>query len=109
MSPMSTSYTVTDAITFTVTHAWHLATKVGTDLKRLQRFYGVPSDGDIAEFEGELVGLLKGGYLGKIAYGFKRGEKWIEPTLLVLPQWSELEEFAEALNRLFAKPGCSAI
>ena len=46
---MSYSYTVTESTTFTVTHARHIAAKVATDLKRLQRFYGKPSDSAIAD------------------------------------------------------------
>jgi len=41
---MSTSFTFSDTITFSVTHARHMAAKVATDLKRMQRFYGAPSD-----------------------------------------------------------------
>src|SRR4051812_14342051 len=78
---MSTSFSVTDTVTFTVTHARHLASKVATDLKRLQRFYGAPSDLQIDQFDSELVELLKGGYLGKVEYGFKRGQNWIVPML----------------------------
>jgi hypothetical protein len=78
---MSTSYTVTDAVTFTVTHARHLASKVATDLNRIQRLYDLPSDHHIEQYELELVELLKWGYLGTVTYGFKRGDQWIEPTL----------------------------
>ena len=78
---MST-YTRSETTTFTVTHAKHMAAKVATDLKRLQRFYGSPSDLDIAQYETEVIELLKGGYLGKVAYGFKRNGNWIEPALL---------------------------
>lgn len=77
---MST-YTYTEASTFTITHARHMAAKVATDLKRLQRFYGTPSDAAIADFEEELVQLVRAGYLGTVTYGFKKGEAWIEPTL----------------------------
>ena len=48
---MSYSYTTTATNTFTVTHARHMAAKVATDLKRMQRFYGSPSDGRINEYE----------------------------------------------------------
>jgi len=75
------SYTLTASDTFTVTHARHLAAKVATDLKRLQRFYGAPSDAKIVEFEMEVVELLKKGYLGTVTYGYKREGKWITPTL----------------------------
>lgn len=76
---MTTSFTA--STTFTVTNARHLATKVSADLKRMQRFYGLPSDQQIAEFELELVEYLKAGYLDKITYGFKRDGNWIPPTL----------------------------
>lgn len=78
---MSYSYTVTESTTFTVTHARHIAAKVATDLKRLQRFYGEPSDGDIATYETEMIAVLKAGYLDTVSYGFKRDGDWIEPAL----------------------------
>ena len=78
---MSSSYTVTEAKTFTVVHARHMAAKVATDLKRLQRFYDKPSDTSIAEYETEVIELLKAGYLGTVTYGFRRNDCWIEPSL----------------------------
>ena len=78
---MSSSYTVTEAKTFTVVHARHMAAKVATDLKRLQRFYGKPSDTSIAKYETEVIELLKAGYLGTVTYGFRRNDCWIEPSL----------------------------
>jgi len=78
---MSSSYTVSETTTFTVTHARHIAAKVATDLKRMQRLYGAPSDGDIARYEAEVIELLKAGYLGTVTLGFRRDGKWIVPTL----------------------------
>lgn len=78
---MSYSLTITESSTFTVTHARHMAAKVATDLKRMQRFYGYPSDKRIADFEAEATALIKAGYLGTVAYGFQREGDWIEPTL----------------------------
>lgn len=78
---MSSSFTITEAKTFTVTHARHMAAKVATDLKRLQRLYGKPSDTSIAEYEAEVIKLLKAGYLGTVTYGFRRNDRWIEPAL----------------------------
>lgn len=78
---MTQSTTYTDSTTFTVTHARHLAAKVATDLKRIQRFYGSPSDSDIDAYEQEVVELLRGGYLDTVQLGFKRGDVWIEPML----------------------------
>ena len=78
---MSYSYTATESQAFTVTHARHMAAKVATDLKRMQRFYDKPSDTSIGQYEEEVVALLKAGYLGTVTYGFKRDGEWIEPTL----------------------------
>ena len=78
---MSYSYTQTETTTFTITHARHMASKVATDLKRLQRFYYTPSDQQICDYETEIIELLKGGYLAEVTYGFRRDGKWIEPAL----------------------------
>ncbi|PDT80859.1 hypothetical protein [Sinorhizobium sp. BJ1] len=78
---MSQSYTVSISTSFTLTHAKHMAAKVATDLKRLQRLYGAPSDDKISTYEEEVVQLLKAGYLGTVTYGFKRQGEWIEPTV----------------------------
>ena len=73
------SYTYSQS--FTETHAKHLAAKVATDLKRIQRFYGLPSDKDIDEYEQEITQFLKKGFLKEVTYGYKRDDKWIQPTL----------------------------
>ena len=78
---MSYSYTFSRTTTFTRTHAKHMAAKVATDLKRIQRFYGYPPDSKIVDYEAEVIELLKEGYLGTVAYGFQRNNDWIEPTL----------------------------
>lgn len=78
---MSISYTFSQTTTFTETHARHIAAKLATDLKRMQRFYGSPSDFDISQYETEIIELLKKGYLDTVTYGFQRNKHWIEPTL----------------------------
>ena len=65
------TYATTHSKTFTVTHALHIAIKIGTDLKRMQRFYGKPTDRQIADYEKEVIALLKKDYLDTIEYGFK--------------------------------------
>lgn len=75
------SYSYTESSTFTITHARHMAAKIATDLKRIQRFYGRPSDQDIADYEAEATAMMKAGYLSSVSYGFKRDGFWIEPTL----------------------------
>jgi len=78
---MSSSYTSSESQSFTITHARKIAVKVATDLKRMQRFYDQPSDSDIENYEEEIVQLLKAGYLQKVSYGYKKDDKWIEPSL----------------------------
>lgn len=78
---MSTSYTSSESESFTITHAKKIAAKVATDLKRIQRFYGQPTDTSITKYEEEIIQMLKAGYLKKVSYGYQRDGKWIEPTL----------------------------
>lgn len=78
---MSSSFTITDTRTFTITHARHLAAKIATDLKRIQRLYGAPSDWAINQYETEAIELLRLGYLDNVTYGFRRTGNWIAPTL----------------------------
>lgn len=78
---MSYSTSYTESTTFTYTHARHLAAKVATDLKRIQRFYAYPTDKQIADYEAEAVELMRHGYLHSVTYGFKKDGNWIEPTL----------------------------
>lgn len=78
---MSYSLSVTESSVFTITHARHIAAKVATDLKRMQRYYGHPGDADIDAYEEEVIALMKAGYLGRVWYGFKRNGLWIEPTI----------------------------
>ena len=79
---MSYSYTATETATFTLTHAKYLAAKVATDLKRMQRFYGSPSDTNIDNYENEITHILKHGFLKKVSYGYRKNGNWIEPTLI---------------------------
>lgn len=78
---MST-YATTSSTTFTIVHARHLASKIGTDLKRIQRFYANgPSDAWIQAYEAEAIELMQRGFLQRVIYGFKRNGSWIEPTV----------------------------
>lgn len=70
------SYTITSTESFTVTHARRIASKVATDLKRFQRFYGSPDDVWIGDYEAELVGLLQHEAVDTVVYGFKRNGFW---------------------------------
>jgi hypothetical protein len=77
---MSTSYSITETASFTITHARHIASKVATDLKRFQRFYGAPSDDWIDKYEIELALLLKHNAVDNVVYGFKRDGKWTQAS-----------------------------
>ena len=79
---MSYSFTTTETNAFTITHANYLASKVAADLKRMQRFYGSPSNAMIEKYKKEIALYLKHGYLEKVSYGFKKDGNWIEPTLI---------------------------
>lgn len=70
------SYTLSNTQTSTITDAKYLASKVATDLARFQRFYGRPSDKDIADYEAELTMLLKHDAVDHVVYGFKRNGLW---------------------------------
>lgn len=72
---MSSSHTTTS--TFTIANARHIAAKIMTDLKLLQRTYGSPTDSHIADLGEEAAQMLKAGYLGTVTYGFKRDDEWI--------------------------------
>jgi Bacterial HORMA domain family 1 len=78
---MSTSFSLTESDTFTLTDAKHMAAKVAADLKRMQRMYGAPSDLSIGRYEEEVIALLHAGYLDAVTYGYRRNDNWIEPTL----------------------------
>jgi Bacterial HORMA domain family 1 len=73
----ATSYSFEESTTFSIVHARHMAAKVATDLLRLQRFYGEPTNASIDAYEAELIALLKQDYLQAVTYGFKRNEKWV--------------------------------
>ena len=79
---MSSSFTITETTTFTITHARHMASKIATDLKRMQRFYGAPSNAWIDAYEQEMIALLKANYLETAFYGFQKDGAFIEPTLI---------------------------
>jgi hypothetical protein len=66
---MSYSYTITES--FTLTHARRLAAKVAADMHQCQRFYGIPTDAQIENYQQELTILLHGGYIQSYEFGFQ--------------------------------------
>ena len=71
---MSHSFTSTESFSFTRAHARLPASKVAADLKRMQRYYGSPSNHSIELYEEELVEYLFCDYLNSVEYGFKTPE-----------------------------------
>jgi hypothetical protein len=71
------SQTSTRTTTFSLSNAKYVASKVQTDLRQLQRWYGHPSDARIANYHGELVVLSAGGFVELVKYGFRREDAWI--------------------------------
>ena len=101
---MSLSYSLTVSISFSITHAKKIASKVATDLLRYQNFYGKPSNQAIDEYEEELVHFLMAKYLSTVTYGFKRHGKWIEAIKYrTLPDNTLISD--EDPGRLRPKPG----
>ena len=78
---MSSSFTYTGTQAFTRVHAKRISFKVATDLKRMQRLYGLPTDREIEEYERELIELVTAGYLRTVTYGYRRSDSWIEPAV----------------------------
>lgn len=78
---MSYTFVQTSTTTFTITHARQIASKIGADLKRMQEFYGAPSDEKIANYETEIAVLLKHDVLENITYGFRRDKQWTSAAL----------------------------
>jgi hypothetical protein len=64
--------TFTTTSTFTRTSARHISSKVVTDLRRINFYYGRPTEEEIEAYYGELVELLAEGYLESVEYGFRR-------------------------------------
>jgi hypothetical protein len=72
---MTTSITRTS--TFTITDARYVASKLGADLRNLNARYGEPRLSDIANYVEETAQYLKAGYLERVDFGFKDGDRWI--------------------------------
>ena len=80
---MSSTYTRSQAETFTITNAEYLASKVRADLQRFNRFYGSPplsslSKYDVGDYERELILLQQYNYLYQITYGFISNNQWVK-------------------------------
>ncbi len=79
---MSSTYTQSQAQTFTITNAKYLASKVQTDLMRLHHFYCNshygPTVQDVEDYHNELVLLQIYNYFEDIEYGYVFGNSWVK-------------------------------
>lgn len=98
--------TFTSSTTFTLTNAKYLSSKISADLKRIQRFYGKPSDSLIEKYDLENQVLLNNGYLDKVSYGFKKDGNFIEPTLIYKAE-NLLSDFADDDDPGKIRPGAN--
>ena len=105
---MSSSFTYTGTQTFTRAHAKRISFKVATDLKRMQRLYGLPTDLKIEEYELELIELVTAGYLRTVTYGYRRDDSWIEPTVRYTAFELADPEFGDDPGRVRARANISA-
>ncbi len=76
----SDTFVDTETDTITITQAKHVAAKIFTDLMRMSRYYGSPSSDKIEDYYIETYLLVQAGYLAEVKYGFKKSNRWIEPT-----------------------------
>lgn len=74
---MTTSYTRSESGTYSLASAKYVASKIATDLRQVQRYYGRPSDSDITDYALEAALLSDRGYVDKVIYGFQRDGDWI--------------------------------
>ncbi|MBB5774064.1 HORMA-1 domain-containing protein [Nonomuraea jabiensis] len=74
---MTTSYTRAESQSYSLASAKYVASKIATDLRQVQRYYGSPSDDDIEDYALEAALLSYGRYVDKIIYGFQRSGNWI--------------------------------
>lgn len=73
---MTMTSSLTRSVSFTITDARHIASKVGADLRNLNSVYGAPALGDIDNYVEEVALLLKAGYLNTVDYGYKSNDVW---------------------------------
>lgn len=74
---MSYSQTTTTTTTFSLSNAKYVASKVQTDLRQLQRWYGEPNDTWIDAYHDELVILTARRLVDRVKYGFQRSGSWV--------------------------------
>ena len=67
------SGSATQTASFTITEARYVGSKVATDLRLLNGYYGRPPLNDIDAYAEEVAVLLRDGYLKTVDFGFRDG------------------------------------
>ncbi len=88
---MSYSYTASATDTFSLTHAKKLAAKVTADLHQCGRLYGWPPEGDISDYNEELVIMLAGEYVSSYEFGFQRNDRRVVSWYYTVSAAGDLE------------------
>jgi Bacterial HORMA domain family 1 len=73
------TYSTTRSVTFSITSARYLTSKIAADLRSMNRLYGQPTLARIDDFAEEAALLLRDGYLDRIDYGLRHRDtygKW---------------------------------
>jgi Bacterial HORMA domain family 1 len=70
------SYSITRSVTFTITSARYLTSKIAADLRSMNRLYGEPPLASIDDFAEEAALLLRDGYLDRVDYGLRRSSAY---------------------------------
>ncbi len=66
------SYSITRSVTFSITSARYLTSKIAADLRSMNRLYGEPRLASIHDLAEEAALLLRDGYLDRVDYGLRR-------------------------------------
>lgn len=65
------AYSTTRTLTWTITQARYVASKIAADLELMRSYYSKPAAEHITNLAEEAAILLAGGYLNTIEYGFR--------------------------------------
>lgn len=65
-------------MTFSITSARYLTSKIAADLRSMNRLYGKPALARIDDFAEEAALLLRDGYLDRVDYGLRRRDRYGE-------------------------------
>jgi len=74
---VTSSYTLSESGTYSESSAKYVSSKIATDLRQVQRYYGRPTNTEIDDYALEAALLSYRGFVDKVIYGFKRNGAWV--------------------------------